>query len=145
MHKKPQKDTIFPSNNSKLPIIFVVVIAIVGIIAWYLKSRPATVPPPVISQPSAQPATPSSPFQETIPNKQTAPSEAPEGMVWIPGGEYSMGAADPRGMNHGGPDAMDDARPIHRVYVDGFWMDKTEVTNEEYAQFVKATGYKTVA
>ncbi|HSE41906.1 MAG TPA: formylglycine-generating enzyme family protein, partial [Acidobacteriota bacterium] len=42
-------------------------------------------------------------------------------------------------------DPMNDARPIHRVYVDGFWMDETEVTNEQFAEFVKATGYKTVA
>lgn len=40
---------------------------------------------------------------------------------------------------------MGDARPIHRVYVDGFWMDRTEVTNEQFALFVKATGYVTVA
>lgn len=40
---------------------------------------------------------------------------------------------------------MADARPIHRVYVDGFWMDKTDVTNEQFAKFVKATGYVTVA
>lgn len=38
-----------------------------------------------------------------------------------------------------------DSRPIHRVYVDGFWMDKTEVTNAQFAAFVKATGYVTVA
>jgi formylglycine-generating enzyme required for sulfatase activity len=40
---------------------------------------------------------------------------------------------------------MPDARPIHRVYVDGFWMDRTEVTNDEFARFVRATGYVTVA
>ena len=40
---------------------------------------------------------------------------------------------------------MTDARPWHRVYVDGYWMDKTEVTNEQFARFVKATGYVTVA
>jgi formylglycine-generating enzyme required for sulfatase activity len=40
---------------------------------------------------------------------------------------------------------MADARPVHRVYVDPFWMDKTEVTNEQFARFVKATGYVTVA
>jgi formylglycine-generating enzyme required for sulfatase activity len=66
-------------------------------------------------------------------------------MVWIPGGEFSMGAEDPRAMNHGGPDPMNDARPVHRVYVDGFWMDTKEVTNKQFAEFVKATGYKTVA
>jgi sulfatase modifying factor 1 len=38
-----------------------------------------------------------------------------------------------------------DSRPIHRVYVDGFWMDKTDVTNQEFARFVKATGYVTIA
>jgi formylglycine-generating enzyme required for sulfatase activity len=40
---------------------------------------------------------------------------------------------------------MDDARPVHRVYIDGFWMDKTDVTNEQYAKFVAATHYVTVA
>jgi formylglycine-generating enzyme required for sulfatase activity len=57
-------------------------------------------------------------------------------MVWIPGGEFSMGCEDPQ---------MRDARPFHRVAVDGFWMDQTEVTNEEFARFVKVTGYVTVA
>ena len=40
---------------------------------------------------------------------------------------------------------MADTKPWHRVYVDGYWMDKTEVTNEQFARFVKATGYVTVA
>ena len=56
-----------------------------------------------------------------------------------------MGCEDPRKLPHGGPDAMPDARPIHRVSVDGFWMDRVEVTNRQYAAFVKATGYVTVA
>ena len=34
---------------------------------------------------------------------------------------------------------------IHRVYVDGFWMDATDVTNAEFEKFVKATGYVTIA
>jgi formylglycine-generating enzyme required for sulfatase activity len=66
-------------------------------------------------------------------------------MVWIPGGEFSMGAADPRSDPTGGPDPMADARPIHRVQVDGFWMDRTEVTNAQFARFVAATGWVTVA
>jgi formylglycine-generating enzyme len=41
--------------------------------------------------------------------------------------------------------ATQDARPIHCVYVDGFYMDKTDVTNEQFAKFVTATGYQTVA
>lgn len=66
-------------------------------------------------------------------------------MLWIPGGEFSMGTEDPTGMICGGPDPMPDARPVHRVYVDGFWMDTTEVTNERFEEFVRATGYITVA
>jgi formylglycine-generating enzyme required for sulfatase activity len=58
-----------------------------------------------------------------------------------------MGAADPFGeeMSEVGMHATRDSRPIHRVYVDGFWMDKTEVTNTQFSRFVKATGYVTVA
>ncbi len=40
---------------------------------------------------------------------------------------------------------MADARPVHRVHLQGFWMDVTEVTNREFAAFVAATGYVTVA
>ena len=47
-----------------------------------------------------------------------------------------MGSDDPQ---------FPDARPWHRVWVDGFHMDKTLVTNAEYAAFVHATGYVTVA
>jgi formylglycine-generating enzyme required for sulfatase activity len=52
---------------------------------------------------------------------------------------------DPPAIDQIGMHAAADARPIHRVYVDGFWMDKTDVTNEEFARFVKATGYVTIA
>ncbi len=84
-------------------------------------------------------------YGPTVPNTAPAPIPAPDGMVWIPGGEFSMGSVDPRGSICGGDQAMADARPIHRVYVDGFFMDATEVTNEQFARFVQATGYTTVA
>ncbi len=58
-------------------------------------------------------------------------------MVWIPGGEFTMGGDDPL--------SRADERPKHRVRVDGFWMDVTEVTNAQFAEFVDATGYVTVA
>lgn len=61
---------------------------------------------------------------------------APESMVWIPPGKFSMGSAyEPFG----------DARPIHTVELDGFWMDETPVTNRQFAAFVEATGYVTIA
>ena len=68
---------------------------------------------------------------------QDAPHEAPPGMVWIPGGEFTMG--------WDGPEARPDESPSHPVHVDGFWMDATEVTNAEFAVFVEATGYLTTA
>jgi formylglycine-generating enzyme len=81
----------------------------------------------------------------TVANSTEPPGQAPEGMVWIPGGEFSMGCADPTLCVDGGHEKMPDARPIHRVFVDGFWMDKTDVTNEQFAKFVAATGYVTIA
>ncbi|MEX0668953.1 MAG: formylglycine-generating enzyme family protein [Pirellulales bacterium] len=84
-------------------------------------------------------------FAQTIPALGWSPGEAPVGMAWISGGEFSMGCADPRGVSFGGSDPMADARPIHRVGVGGFWMDVHEVTNTQFAEFVKATGYVTVA
>lgn len=56
-----------------------------------------------------------------------------------------MGANDPPDMDDVGMKATLDARPIHRVYVDGFCMDKTDVTNAQFAEFVRATRYVTVA
>ena len=86
-------------------------------------------------------------FAPTIPNKASAPRPVPEGMVWIPGGEFSMGSQVPsEGVcTMATMNAVNDAQPIHRVYVDGFWMDTNDVTNEKFEQFVKATGYVTMA
>jgi formylglycine-generating enzyme required for sulfatase activity len=84
----------------------------------------------------------------TMESARAAPGPAPEGMVWIPGGEFSMGMADERPTDRGEgtcSDPLADAQPVHRVYLDGFWMDRTEVTNDQFARFVAATGYVTVA
>ncbi len=64
------------------------------------------------------------------------PSRPPKpNMVWIPGGTFQMGSKD----------FYPEEQPVHRVSVDGFWMDKYQVTNQEFQKFVKATGYVTVA
>jgi formylglycine-generating enzyme required for sulfatase activity len=60
---------------------------------------------------------------------------APEGMRRVPGGRFLMGS------DHHYPEE----RPAHPVQVDGFWMDATTVTNAQFAGFVAATGYVTVA
>ncbi len=107
----------------------VVVAVMIAAVIWYV-SRP--------TQNATAPAV--SVFAPTQANFAPPPGPVPEGMVWVPGGEFSMGSVDPRATLYGGPDAMRDARPVHRVYVDGFWMDATEVTNEQFEQFV--TGYR---
>jgi formylglycine-generating enzyme required for sulfatase activity len=61
-----------------------------------------------------------------------------EGMVWISGGRFGMGADHPQ-------QAREDEFPKHPVQVDGFWMDQTEVTNQQFGAFVKATRYVTTA
>ncbi|SMC75368.1 formylglycine-generating enzyme family protein [Cellulophaga tyrosinoxydans] len=63
----------------------------------------------------------------------------PEGMVWIPGGTFQQGAVTQDKM------AMSHEKPAHEVSVDGFFMDITEVTNAQFAKFVKETGYITIA
>jgi len=88
------------------------------------------VPPP--DQPAVSNVAKNAPAAS--PTKPLGP--APEGMVWIPGGTFMMGTSDTR---------LRDASPLHEVSVDGFWMDKTELTNQEFEKFVKATGYLTVA
>jgi formylglycine-generating enzyme len=66
---------------------------------------------------------------------QAAPR--PSHMVWIPGGEFTMGTD--------GEVGYPDERPAHRVRVNGFWMDDTEVTNAQFRAFIEATGYVTTA
>ena len=65
---------------------------------------------------------------------ENAESAAP-GMVWVPGGSFVMGS------NAHYPEE----RPAHPRRVDGFWMDRTAVTNAEFARFVAETGYVTTA
>jgi formylglycine-generating enzyme required for sulfatase activity len=64
-------------------------------------------------------------------------ADDPPGMVWVPGGEFTMGSDD--------PDASAHEHPAHRVRVDGFWMDQTDVTNAQFREFVAGTGYVTTA
>ena len=56
-------------------------------------------------------------------------------MAWIPGGEFLMGSED----------FYPEERPVHRVSVDGFWMDEFPVTAAQFRRFVRETGYETVA
>ncbi|MCH1997832.1 formylglycine-generating enzyme family protein, partial [Achromobacter xylosoxidans] len=61
----------------------------------------------------------------------------PQGMAWIPAGEFLMG--NDHRMS------QPNERPAHRVRLTGFWMDAHDVTNAEFRRFVDATGYLTTA
>jgi sulfatase modifying factor 1 len=61
----------------------------------------------------------------------------PSGMIWISGGEFTMGTDSE--LVH------KSEKPAHRVKVDGFFMDETDVTNAQFGAFVEATGYVTTA
>lgn len=66
-----------------------------------------------------------------------AAESGPAGMIFIPGGEFTMGTDE--------EDSYPVERPAHREKVGGFWIDETEVTNAQFKKFVEATGYKTTA
>ncbi len=59
------------------------------------------------------------------------------GMVWIKRGVFEMGGEDRQ--------ALQDEQDLHEVKISGFWIDETEVTNEQFEKFTKATGYVTLA
>jgi formylglycine-generating enzyme required for sulfatase activity len=58
-----------------------------------------------------------------------------QNMVWIPAGQFVMGELN----------TVPDEFPPHEISLDGFWMDTTEVTNRQFEEFIKATGYVTTA
>ena len=72
-------------------------------------------------------------------SKKPIANEAPEGMVYIPGGRFMQGAVASDQM------AMAHEKPAHPVEVDAFFMSTHEVTNAQYLAFVEATGYITLA
>jgi formylglycine-generating enzyme required for sulfatase activity len=134
----PSRDR--PRKGRRYVALALVAILLCAAVWAILRSRSSSRSIAVEIPPAPQPR-----FEPTIANTTASSVQPPQGMVWIPGGEFSMGANDPPDMDEVGMKATEDARPIHRVYVDGFFMDKTDVTNAQFAEFVKATGYVTIA
>jgi serine/threonine-protein kinase len=75
-------------------------------------------------------------------------------LVYVPAGEFLMGATDAEvaqalkdcsGSGFPECDLINSEKPQHTVSLDAYWIDKTDVTNAMFAQFVQATGYKTNA
>ena len=100
----------------KIPILFPLVLIVVFAVGYYFI-----------------PATDAISSEEYLSNDPSLSLK--EGMVWIPGGTFTMGSND----------AYQEERSEHKVTIDGFWIDQYEVTNAQFARFVEETGYVTVA
>ena len=74
-----------------------------------------------------------------VEKKEQISLTTPEGMIWVESKSYTKGAKNNDSY------AMMREKPSHEVYVDGFFIDATEVTNNQFRKFVDETGYITVA
>lgn len=101
----------------------------VGASATAAETTPVIVETPVPPTPSSEPS-PEPPVVET----RVWEKDGAE-MVRIPAGPFSMGSDD----------LGDDERPVHRITLNGYWIDRYEITNAQFARFVEATGYQTDA
>jgi sulfatase modifying factor 1 len=66
---------------------------------------------------------------------EDAALKAPRDMAWVPAGTFLMGSED----------FYPEERPVHRVAVDGFWIDRHPVTAAQFRRFVRESGYVSVA
>jgi len=105
-----------------IAIILVIVIG-GGVLVWQYQQKPKEKP------------------EEISPKKATT-----ENMVLIPVGVFLMGREPREGWSPmAAPEMFNDELPAHEVYVDAFYIDKYEVTNRQFKEFVDATGYVTDA
>ncbi len=105
--------------------------------------KPSQTPNPPTPTNPPQPATISTldfpPNNATLGDKWARPQDNMT-MVFVPNGTFTMGI-DPDKF----PEAYSDEQPPHKVTLNEFWLDQTEVTNAQFGQFVKATNYETTA
>lgn len=119
-----QSQTAASRTSKRIPLmIAAAVVVVLGGVSgiWLMNSNPG---PTAIRQPTVQ--------NGTSPTNLSLSNTAPAGMVYVPGGEFTMGRDD----------GDEYERPAHKVTVQPFFIDQYEVTNEDYAKFVKATGHR---
>ncbi|MCX6032853.1 MAG: SUMF1/EgtB/PvdO family nonheme iron enzyme [Chloroflexi bacterium] len=153
--KLTRSEVVAPPPARKWPVGWIVVavglVGLVAVITTWAAMRPG--PTPITPAPTVTPALTATPRPEptktltaALPTKASEPikSSVPgiastmvsdkDGMtlVYVPAGEFTMGAAD------GDSEASDNEKPQHKVYLDAYWIDRTEVTNARYRQCVAA-------
>ncbi|MDA0834772.1 MAG: formylglycine-generating enzyme family protein [Planctomycetota bacterium] len=122
----------------------VALLASLGLLGYAMNRQPELTVAPPVPQAEAldhRDGLKSTSLDPTLVIDPPAHASTPPGMVWIPGGEFDMGNDIDTGRGIGQPDEA----PVHRVALDGFWMDETEVTNAQFAEFARETGYLTIA
>ena len=140
----PSPSTLRQGSGQASPSTEPILSKVEGLGAGLRTGPSATPPSPTVAPPSLTiaPTTPAplrQPFDKAQDTAQPIELRVWEAdgaeMVLVPAGEFVMGSEE----------LGDDERPVHRVYLDDFWIDRYEVTNERFARFVAATDYKTEA
>ena len=144
----PRSPSAYPLRNPLLLVgggILALVILVI-VVVLISQMSPATPAPPT-QRPTVPPTVAVTPMPPTMTPTATPPLGATrvavkDGMVmvYVPAGEFLMGSAD------SDKDAQSDEKPQHTVYLDAFWIDRTEATNAQYkkcaqAGACKASGY----
>ncbi|MCI0660550.1 MAG: SUMF1/EgtB/PvdO family nonheme iron enzyme, partial [Acidobacteria bacterium] len=131
----PLHDVVILSEESQQPgrraayqtltlMAVVLALSVLILILWLARSRTAI---PTATNP--QPVSQITPIPAVSPTPQTTTIAPPEGMIYVPKGAFQMG--------RNGGDKYE--APPFTVVVGPFFIDRTEVTNEEYLRFIKAT------
>ena len=127
----PPKPELPARRKSRAPFYVMAFIVLVGMAAaafWQIKLRAERAAESALAG-----AVMASPTPESSPSPSpSAEPVGPSGMVYVPGGTLQIG------RDAGGDE---NERPAHGVAVSPFFIDRTEVTNEQYRKFLEATGY----
>jgi hypothetical protein len=122
-----RKGRAWNRERLRLPLALVGLLAIVllvGVVACGLVGDGEAIKPTV----------PQPPSNASLGDIWTRPADGME-MVYVPGGTFEMGSTE----------GIDDEQPVHAVTLGSFWIDKTEVTNDQFERFVQAADYRTDA
>jgi hypothetical protein len=104
-----------PARRVPLRYIVGIIVLLVGMAAWKAVATHSSKANSIAAASSPGPLPPATNFIPTIPNATPAPANTPDGMAWIPGGEFSMGVQNAPDMNEVGMQATTDSQPIHRL------------------------------
>lgn len=110
-----KKKTVFkaaqaaPATRAHLRLTVGIIVLLVGVAAWKMVATHSSKANPIVATSTPVPLPATTNFIPTIPNTTPAPASTPDGMAWIPGGEFSMGVQNAPDMNEVGMQATTEA------------------------------------